>query len=71
MSGSGIFPWEKAGVSRSTWYRYLKYFQDEVSERGFEWLINKIIERQALKKSLSEANTHVISGRAALRMSVR
>lgn len=60
--------WKQAGISRSTWYRYLSYHREEVAEKGYEWLVDKIIERKDIKKCLSDAHSRITMARLALRM---
>lgn len=72
MSGSSGYyvlkPWEEAGVSRTSWYRYVKEFQVEVNYYGFQWLIEKLQERVRIKKSLSETTKQLTSAKSELKM---
>ncbi len=63
-------PWIDAGVSRSSWYRYLSVYRDQVSENGISFLIEYLRDRVLIKKSLSSANQKLLNARKAIRMRV-
>jgi len=64
----GPHPWDKAGVSRSTFYRYLKKLQKEAEMNGIEFIVDFIKERNKIKKSLSMATHQIIEARKIIRM---
>lgn len=61
-------PWDSAGVSRSSWYRYLKEFRSEADSYGMNWLIEKLKERTKIKVSLSETTKRLACAKSALKM---
>jgi hypothetical protein len=60
--------WEEAGVSRTSWYRYVKEFHVEVEYYGFQWLIEKLQERVKVKKSLAQATHKLAKAKSKLKM---
>lgn len=63
-----VEPWDESGVSRSTWFRYIKEFRVETEHYGAQWLIEKIQEQVKIKKSLSEATKKLAGAKTTLKM---
>ena len=63
-----MHPWEEAGTSKSSWYRYLKEFRVEAEYYGFQWLIEKVQDQVKIKKSLSEATKNLADAKTKLKM---
>ena len=68
QSGRYSTPWVQAGVSRSSWYRYLQEFRSEVESQGVGFLVDILQERMRIRRSLAEASGKIVDARKSLRM---